>query len=95
LRRVVEHLAATVAGPPGIVRGSITPKGIRTPVGFNVNACDPATYEKPQSVLPDGLPEFLQKHPDLEAVISAWPELPGAVQAGILAMIKASAKRGR
>jgi len=42
--------------------------------------------------LPDGLPEILQKHPDLEAVISAWPELPEAVKAGIVAMVRASAE---
>jgi hypothetical protein len=28
--------------------------------------------------------------PDLAAVVGAWPSLPGAVRAGILAMIRAS-----
>ena len=27
---------------------------------------------------------------DLAAVVDAWPELPGAIRAGILAMVKAS-----
>jgi len=29
-------------------------------------------------------------HPDLQAVIDAWPALPDAVKAGIVAMVKAS-----
>jgi hypothetical protein len=28
--------------------------------------------------------------PDLAAVVAAWPELPPAVRAGILAMVKAA-----
>ncbi len=27
--------------------------------------------------------------PDLAAVVDAWPELPGAIKAGIVAMVKA------
>jgi len=46
--------------------------------------------------LPDGLPEILQKHPDLEAVISAWAELPEAVKARIVGLVEgATAKGGR
>jgi len=33
------------------------------------------------------------ENPDLRAVIDAWPDLPDAVRAGILAMVKASATR--
>jgi len=28
--------------------------------------------------------------PDLAAVVSAWPELPDAIRAGILAMVRAA-----
>ena len=28
--------------------------------------------------------------PDLQAIIQRWPELPGAVKAGILAMVRTS-----
>ncbi len=30
--------------------------------------------------------------PDLAAVVEAWPDLPEALKAGILAMVKAAAK---
>jgi hypothetical protein len=30
--------------------------------------------------------------PDLAAIVAAWPELPEAIKAGILAMIKAALK---
>jgi len=29
-------------------------------------------------------------HPDLAAVVNAWPELPEAIKAGIVVMIKAA-----
>jgi hypothetical protein len=32
--------------------------------------------------------------PDLAAVVDAWPELPEAIEAGVLAMIKAARLRG-
>jgi hypothetical protein len=32
--------------------------------------------------------------PDLAAVVDAWSSLPEAIRAGILAMVKASGKRG-
>ncbi len=33
-------------------------------------------------------------HPDLAAVVDAWPELPEAIKAGIVAMVKASRRNG-
>jgi hypothetical protein len=36
----------------------------------------------------------LSNDPDLAAIIDAWPALPEAVQAGILAMVKAAAGSG-
>jgi len=35
---------------------------------------------------------LLPSDPGLAAVIDAWPELPEAVRAGIVAMVKAAAK---
>ncbi len=37
--------------------------------------------------LPYGAPEL---PPDLAAIVAAWPELPEAIRAGILAMVKAA-----
>jgi hypothetical protein len=34
-----------------------------------------------------------QTDPDLAAVVAAWPDLPEAVKAGIVAMVKAAAGR--
>jgi len=31
-----------------------------------------------------------QNYPDLAAVVDAWPDLPEAIKAGILAMVKAA-----
>ncbi len=31
--------------------------------------------------------------PDLAAVVAAWPDLPEAIKAGILAMVKAAERR--
>jgi hypothetical protein len=38
------------------------------------------------------LREFLRTDPELAAVVEAWPRLPAAIKAGILAMIAASSK---
>jgi hypothetical protein len=37
-------------------------------------------------------PECVVADPDLAAVVDAWPELPEAIKAGIVAMVKASAR---
>ena len=37
-------------------------------------------------------PDFRHFGPDLQAVIDAWADLPEAVKAGILAMVKATMK---
>ena len=36
------------------------------------------------------LPQSVLKDPNLSAIIQAWPSLPEAIKAGILAMVKAS-----
>ncbi len=47
------------------------------------------TSEDGPDVLADCLAFLGQEMPDLAAVVSAWPRLPEAVKAGILAMVKA------
>jgi len=37
------------------------------------------------------LPYGTEFPPDLVAIVAAWPELPEAIKAGILAMVKAAA----
>jgi len=46
--------------------------------------------ETANSVLPSGLPDSVPIDPDLAAVVEAWPKLPEAIKAGILAMIRAA-----
>ena len=41
--------------------------------------------------LPTYLPtDICKTDPDLAAVVAAWPELPAAIRAGIVAMVKAA-----
>ncbi len=49
-----------------------------------------ALTQTPQGVLPDSLPDLLQNDPDLALIVERWSELPEAVRAGILAMVRAS-----
>jgi hypothetical protein len=37
-----------------------------------------------------GWASLVEKHPELAALVTAWPKLPAAVRAGIIAMIHAS-----
>ena len=53
-----------------------------------------ATYGKRVEPLPSYLPtDIRQSDPDLLAVAEAWPELPEAIRAGILAMVRAASGR--
>jgi len=66
------------------------------PTTFSLGSCHPRgvsgdkakTYEEQ----PRGLAPPLRRDadPDLAAVISAWPGLPQALKAGIVAMVKAA-----
>ena len=42
------------------------------------------------SLLSDNKCSAYLNDPDLEAVVSAWPQLPSALKAGIVAMVKAA-----
>ncbi|MFC1782735.1 hypothetical protein ACFL02_04010 [Planctomycetota bacterium] len=35
---------------------------------------------------------LLQEYPDLERILTAWPDLPEPVKAGIVAMVQAASK---
>ena len=48
------------------------------------------SYESSDPALTVFLTDIFQKHPDLAAVVTAWPELPEAIRAGIVAMVKAT-----
>ena len=54
---------------------------------------DTATCESASTRLASSLATILQEHAELTAVVEAWPGLPEAVRAGILAMVKASVGR--
>ena len=45
-----------------------------------------------QTLAPSLLHEFLQTDPELAAIVDAWPTLPEAVRAGIVAMVQAAVK---
>jgi hypothetical protein len=47
------------------------------------------SLQTPNGALEDPLPD-----PDLAAVVAAWPELPEAIRAGIIAMVKAARSKG-
>jgi hypothetical protein len=47
-----------------------------------------------QSLGPQLATDTCQTDPVLAAVIEAWPSIPEALRAGILAMVKAAAKSG-
>jgi hypothetical protein len=55
--------------------------------------CPISAYDTPEKSLPSCLPVFPPNDPDLAAVVTAWPTLPDAIRAGILAMVKVA--RGR
>ena len=64
---------------------------IRNPLLGSRKDADNETSDK----APQGLTAYLalldSEKPDLAGVIRAWPDLPGAIKAGILAMVKAAA----
>lgn len=71
-----------------------SPLGLRQPHSDRGSRTEPIQNDSPRlpratrgatrdRVVPD---------PDLAAIVAAWPELPEALRAGILAMVKAASK---
>ncbi len=72
--------------------------GIRTHVGQNVTNETDNTSESAGSALAGPLAGTTRKSdsidPELQRIVDAWPELPTAVRAGILAMVLATLHTG-
>jgi hypothetical protein len=78
--------------------------GVRTRTGDLRIMRPPLELTKVKSVKPLRLPtspiahhlptDTRKSNPDLAAVVDAWPTLPEAVKAGIVAMVKASGGKG-
>ena len=49
-----------------------------------------AVTNTPDSAVPASVPVGLPVDPDLASIAAAWPTLPAALKAGILAMVKAA-----
>jgi hypothetical protein len=49
-----------------------------------------ALTENQNSVFTTSLDKLVQKFPDLEQIISAWPELPEQVKEQIISLVKAN-----
>jgi hypothetical protein len=45
---------------------------------------------RPQTATQNATPECVVADPDLSAVAAAWPDLPEAIKAGIVAIVKAA-----
>ena len=72
----------TAARPPGL-RTRCPGHPNATPA--KITACDP-----PSGRSADCFAETLENEPELARLVEVWPDLPPAVKAGILAMVKAS-----
>jgi hypothetical protein len=48
-----------------------------------------------EALAPNARPQAAQVAPDLAEIVDAWPELPAAMKAGILAMVKAASAKVR
>ena len=73
--------------------------GFEPPTFGSVDRCQDSVtdatttgYESADGALTDSLTDIFRKHTDLAAVVAAWAELPEAVRAGIVAMVKATGR---
>ena len=84
--RIVAHDCANSLALP--------PRGVE-PLSDNSQVADSSQVTQNQeNVLAVCLALLERENPDLAGVVRAWPELPDAVRARIVAMVKASAKPG-
>jgi hypothetical protein len=51
-----------------------------------------AQFHRSPPIDPPVIHDICQTDPDLAAVVAAWPDLPEAIRAGILAMVTAASK---
>ena len=58
--------------------------------GLSDNTLNDTSLGGEDSVLAQRLAHLVEKYPDFAPVAEAWPGLPQAVRAGILAMVQAS-----
>jgi hypothetical protein len=83
--------------PRELLRGPATREGdgVRT---RNHRIDNPVTSPKKPNetaILPEERNTGATNAPDLDAVVKAWPTLPAALKAGILAMVKAASLEGK
>ena len=64
----------------------VTSWGLETPANSPENSTNPAPGDAKNGALD---PQTCAIDPALDALIDAWPTLPEAIQAGILAMVRA------
>jgi hypothetical protein len=73
---------------------TLPPRGFEPLSGYSEGTTDSQVTQNQENVLAVCLALLEQKYPDLAGIVRAWPELPEALRAGIVAMVKASAKPG-
>ena len=79
-------------GPKGLRdSGSTVPCGATGITKTPENTVNPSHQ---QALAPILLHDTCTTDPDLAAVVDAWPDLPEAIRAGILAMVKAALGKG-
>ncbi len=71
--------------------GGFPPEDFKSSEGVDVNQSDTGGLHQLSDRLSLHLPYGTEFPPDLVAIVAAWPELPEAIKAGILAMVKAAA----
>ena len=64
--------------------------GLKVRPALSPKSDDTTTSGDAKIVLADCLAFFDLESPDLAAVVAAWPTLPEALRAGIVAMVRAS-----
>ena len=96
--RAFKDTVSAAIGPPATARAAsarsslpLSTAGYETASRFSQSVASPKDLRQPAPSIAHHLPtDTCQTDPDLAAVVAAWPDLPEAIKAGILAMVKAS-----